>query len=107
MRRNYLVLIKVVLAIIGATGGICACVLFAKKYHNYNAAVWAGVSAAFALFFLHIVFSVRRDIQHKIQPVRFILYMFIGGIGIIMGLSVFVAYLVVGVTGNESGSVYL
>ncbi|XP_031572677.1 heme transporter hrg1-A-like [Actinia tenebrosa] len=106
MRRNYRTIIKVVFAILGALAGICACFLFAKKYHNVHAAVWAGVSAVFALFFLHIVFSVLRDIQRKIPPSRFIIYKVVGAIGTIMGLSVFIAYLVIGATKKESVDPY-
>lgn len=103
MRKNYKEIIKMTLAIIGAIVGICGCAVFAGKYHNYNAAVWAAVSAKFALFFLLIVFFAHRDVERKIMPVRFKLCIVISGIGMVMGLSVFIAYLVVGATSNERG----
>lgn len=105
MRKNYKEIIKMTLAIIGAIVGICGCAVFAGKYHNYNAAVWAAVSAKFALFFLLIVFFAHRDVERKIMPVRFKLCIVISGIGMVMGLSVFIAYLVVGATSNERGIV--
>lgn len=109
MRRKYRIgtIIRVVFAIMGASAGISASIVFSKKYHNENAAAWSGVSAAFAIFFLYMVFSVHRDIQRKIPPSRFILYMFVGAVGAIMGLAVFIAYLVIGATRKESGIVLI
>ena len=107
MRRIHKIqmIIKVIVAIMGASAGISACILFKKKYNNSNAAAWAGISAAFAIFFLYIVFSVRRDIERKIPPKRFLYYMLVGAAGAITGIAVCIAYLVIGATKKESGIV--
>jgi len=61
--KRYKAIVKIVAAIIGVIAGVSACGLFGKKYHNYHAAGWAAFSALCALYFLHIVFTVRRDVQ--------------------------------------------
>ena len=107
MKKASREIIEITLAIIGVVVGISACALFAAKYHNYSAGVWAAISAAFALFFLYIVLSVRRDVQHQITLVHFLVYTVIGGIGIVAGLAVFIAYLVIGLKDNEKGKIFL
>ena len=105
MTKKYFEVIKIILGFIGVTAGGCACVVFAVKYHNYNASIWAGVSTFAAIFLLYMICSVRRDIQLSILPSRFSWFMVISAFGILTGLSVFVTYLVIGARRTE-GDLY-
>lgn len=103
--KKYKQIIKIISAIIGVVLGISACITFAKKFHNYHAAGWAAFSSVCALFFLHIVFAVRRDLERKIQPETFVVYMVIGCVGILAGSAVLVTYITIGAINHESGQV--
>lgn len=100
-------IIKVVFAVMGASSGISMCGVFRKKYNNVHGAVWAGASAAFAIFFLYIVFSVHRDVNRKIPPSRFKSYSFVGAVGAMAGLAGSIAYLIIAATNKESGIVLI
>ncbi|KAJ7389843.1 hypothetical protein OS493_028812 [Desmophyllum pertusum] len=87
----------------GAIAGISGCIAYAKVYHNYNAATWAAVSAAFAIIFLRLNFSVRRDHERLITIETFTAFMWVGIVGLIAGLIAFITYIVLGATHHEHG----
>ena len=95
---------RIIAAIAGVVAGISGCITYAEVYHNYNAAVWAGVSAAFAIVFLRLNFSVRRDYERVITRETFIAYLWIGVLGAIAGFVALITYIVLGVTDHEKGN---
>ncbi|KXJ28258.1 heme transporter hrg1-A [Exaiptasia diaphana] len=99
--KRYKEIVKIVAAIFGVIAGLAACGLFAKKYQNYHASGWAAFSALCAVYFLHVVFSVRRDLERKINPDCFSLYMVFSSLGIMTGLVVFVTYIAMGANHQE------
>jgi len=101
--KKYKLVLRIIAAFVGAGVGIAGCIAFAKVYHNYNAAVWAAVSAVFAIIFLHLHFSVRRDHERLIPRLKFTVIMHIGTIGWMAGLIGFITDIALGITHHESG----
>jgi len=101
--KKYRLVKRIIAAIAGAAAGIAGCITYARVYHNYNAAVWAGLSAAFAIVFLHLNFSVRRDYERSITRETFKAYLLVGVLGAVAGLAALITYIVLGVTHHEKG----
>ncbi|XP_020601195.1 heme transporter HRG1-like [Orbicella faveolata] len=101
--QKYRLVKRIIAAIAGAVAGIAGCITFAKVYHNYNAAVWAGLSAAFAIVFLRLNFSVRRDYERVITRETFKAYLLIGVLGTVAGFVALITYIVLGATHHEKG----
>ncbi|XP_078377041.1 uncharacterized protein LOC144660310 [Oculina patagonica] len=101
--QKYKLIKRIIAAFVGAGAGIAGCITYAKVYHNYNAATWAAVSAAFAIIFLRLNFSVRRDHERAITTETFNAYMWIGALGIAAGLIGLVTYIVLGAEHHETG----
>ena len=100
---KYRLIMRIIWAFVGVVVGIAGCIVFAKVYHNYNAAIWAGVSALFAVVFLHLHFAVRRDIERIIPRSKFTVIMYIGLTGLIAGVVGFVTNLALGIHRHETG----
>ena len=101
--KKYKMVVRIIAAFVGAIVGISGCVAFAKVYRNYDAAIWAAVSAVFAIVFLHLHFAVRRDHERLIPRLKFTVIMFIGTSGLIAGVIGFITYIALGVSHQESG----
>ena len=101
--KKYKLIMRIISAIVGAIAGISGCITYAKVYHNYNAATWAAVSAIFAIIFLRLNFSVRRDHERTITRERFNAYMWIGALGFVAGLIGLITYIILGVKNHEQG----
>ncbi|KAL9966214.1 hypothetical protein ACROYT_G024257 [Oculina patagonica] len=101
--QKYMLIKRIISAFVGASAGIAGCATYAKVYHNYNAATWAAVSAAFAIIFLRLNFSVRRDHERAITRETFNAYLWVGALGIVAGLIGLVTYIVLGAENNERG----
>lgn len=104
--QKYKLITRIISAFTGAIAGISGCIAYAKVYHNYNAATWAAVSAAFAIIFLRLNFSVRRDHERLITIETFTAFMWVGIVGLIAGLIAFITYIVLGATHHEHGKKY-
>ena len=102
--KKYRLIKRIIAAIAGAVAGITGCITFAKVFHNYNAAVWAGLSAAFAIVFLRLNFSVRRDYERVITRETFKVYLLIGVLGAVAGFVALITYIVLGATHHEKGN---
>ena len=100
---KYRLIMRIIWAFVGVVVGIAGCIVFAKVYHNYNAAIWAGVSALFAVVFLHLHFAVRRDIERIIPRSKFTVIMYIGLTGLIAGVVGFFTNLALGIHRHETG----
>ena len=100
---KYRLIMRIIWAFVGVVVGIAGCIAFAKVYHNYNAAAWAGVSALFAVVFLHLHFAVRRDIERIIPKSKFTVIMYIGLTGLIAGVVGFFTNLALGIHRHETG----
>ena len=100
---KYRLIMRIIWAFVGVVVGIAGCIVFAKVYHNYNAAIWAGVSALFAVVFLHLHFAVRRDIERIIPMSKFTVIMYIGLTGLIAGVVGFFTNLALGIHRRETG----
>ena len=100
---KYRLIMRIIWAFVGVTVGIAGCIVFGKVYHNYNAAAWAGVSALFAVVFLHLHFAVRRDIERIIPRSKFTVIMYIGLTGLIAGVVGFFTNLALGIHRHETG----
>ena len=102
--KKYRLVVKIIAAFSLAILGISGCIAFAKVYHNYNAAVWAGVSAAFAIVFIRLHFMVYRDRHERsISRLRFTITLWIGVVGLIAALVGLITYIVLGVKHHEKG----
>lgn len=102
--KKYRLVVKIIAAFSLAILGISGCIAFAKVYHNYNAAVWAGVSAAFAIVFIRLHFMVYRDRHERsISSLRFTITLWIGVVGLIAALAGLITYIVLGVKNHEKG----
>ena len=102
--KKYRLIKRIIAAIAGAVAGITGCITFAKVLHNYNAAVWAGLSAVFAIVFLRLNFSVRRDYERVITRETFKVYLLIGVLGAVAGFVALITYIVLGATHHEKGN---
>lgn len=102
--KKYRLVKRIIAAFAGAAAGIAGCITYARVYHNYNAAVWAGLSAAFAIVFLHLNFSVRRDYERSITRETFKAYLLVGVLGAVAGLAALITYIVLGATHHEKGN---
>ena len=91
----------VVHGVIGMSAGICGSAVFASKYNNTNAAVWAGISAFVALLYVQANRSVYRDVNRVIRPQCFLIYISIAGIFVLAGFVVMITYLAIGLTRKE------
>ena len=94
-------ILMVVHGVIGMSAGICGCAVFASKYGNTNAAVWAGISAFVALLYVQASRSVYRDVNRVISPQCFLVYIFIAGIFVLAGSVVMITYLCIGLVHKE------
>ena len=96
-------LYRYILSIIGIIIGLSAAGCFGGVYHNYHAAGWGLVSGVFALlaFILHV--KVRRDSSCSIRPAFFIRLKKIGIFGAVLGVAVFIGYLIKGILVHETG----
>jgi len=65
--------------------------------------VWAGVSAAFAILFIHLHFAVRRDHERTIPRLKFTVILWIGVIGFLAGIIGLITYIVLGTSHHENG----
>lgn len=101
--KRYKLVLRIIAAFVGITVGIAGCITFAKVYHNYNAASWAGVSAIFAIVFLHLHFAVRRDLERAISRTKFSVIMWIGFGGMCSGIIGFIINIAFGVKNHEHG----
>ena len=101
--KKYKLITRIIAAFIGAIAGVSGCILFAKVYQNYHAATWAAISAVFAIVFLRLNFSVRRDHERLISRETFVITLSIGFMGFVAGFIGFITYLVLGITHHESG----
>lgn len=101
--KRYKLIMRIIAAFVGISVGIAGCITFAKVYHNYNAASWAGVSAIFAIVFLHLHFAVRRDLERVISRSKFNVIMWIGFGGMCSGIIGFVVNIAFGVKNHETG----
>lgn len=101
--KRYKLVMRIIAAFVGITVGIAGCITFAKVYHNYNAASWAGVSAIFAIVFLHLHFAVRRDLERVISRSKFNVIMWIGFGGLCSGIIGFIINFAFGVKNHETG----
>ena len=101
--RKYKLVMRIIWAVVGVVVGISGCIVFTKVYHNYNAAVWAGLSAVFAIIFLHLNFSVRRDCERQIPRLKFTVIMFIGVTGLMAGVAGFFTNIALGIARHETG----
>ena len=104
--KKYKLVTRIIAAFVGAIVGISGCVVFVKIYQNYNAAVWAAVSALLAIVFLHLNFAVRRDHERLISSQKFTVIMYIGACGLLAGLIGFITSIVLGITHHESGKAH-
>ena len=96
-------LYRYTLSIIGIIIGLSAAGCFGGVFHNYHAAGWGLVSGVFALlaFILHA--KVRRDTSCSIRPAFFIRLKKIGLLGAVLGVGVFIGYLIKGILVRETG----
>ena len=101
--QKYKLITRIIAAFAGAIAGISGCVAYVKVYQNYNAATWAAISAVFAILFLRINFSVRRDHERLITGETFTLYMCAGIFALVAGLAATITYIELGVKHNEKG----
>lgn len=101
--QKYKLITRIIAAFAGAIAGISGCVAYVKVYQNYNAATWAAISAVFAILFLRINFSVRRDHERLITRETFTLYMCAGIFALVAGLAATITYIELGVKHNEKG----
>ena len=101
--KKYKLVMRIIAAFVGIAVGIAGCIAFAMVYHNYNAASWAGVSAIFAIVFLHLHFAVRRDLERVISRNKFNVIMWIGFVGMCSGIIGFIINIAVGVKNHETG----
>lgn len=101
--RKYKLVMRIIWAVVGVVVGISGCIVFTKVYHNYNAAVWAGLSAVFAIIFLHLNFAVRRDCERQIPRLKFTVIMFIGVTGLMAGVAGFFTNIALGIARHETG----
>lgn len=101
--KKYKLVTRIIAAFVGAIVGISGCVVFLKIYQNYNAAVWAALSALLAIVFLHLHFAVRRDHERLISNQKFTVIMYIGACGFLAGLIGFITSIVLGIRHHESG----
>ena len=103
--QKYKLITRIISAFVGAIAGITGCIAYAKVYQNYNAATWAAISAVFAIVFLRLNFSVRRDHEKLISKETFTMFMCVGVLGFVAGLSGTIAYVELGATHPESGKI--
>lgn len=101
--KKYKLVMRIIAAFVGIIVGISGCIVFAKVYHNYNAASWAGVSALFAALFLHLHFAVRRDLERVISREKFTTIMYVGFGGLVSGIIGFIINIAFGIKNHESG----
>ncbi|KAL9966216.1 hypothetical protein ACROYT_G024259 [Oculina patagonica] len=101
--KKYKLVMRIIAAFVGIIVGISGCIAFAKVYHNYNAASWAGVSALFAALFLHLHFAVRRDLERVISREKFTTIMYVGFGGLVSGIIGFIINIAFGIKNHESG----
>ena len=101
--QKYKLITRIIAAFAGAIAGFSGSITYVKVYQNYNAATWAAISAVFAILFLRINFSVRRDHERLIPRETFTLYMCAGIVALVAGLVATISYIVLGVKHNEKG----
>lgn len=101
--KKYRLVVRIIAAFVGASVGIAGCIAFAKLYQNYNAAIWAAVSAVFAIIFLHLHFAVRRDHERLIPKLKITIIMHIGFCGLVAGVTGFIANIALGIRHHETG----
>ena len=65
--------------------------------------MWAGVSAAFAILFIHLHFAVRRDHERTIPRLKFTVILWIGVIGFLAGIIGLITYIALGTSHHENG----
>lgn len=98
------IVLKVVHGVIGMSAGICGCAVFATKYDNINAAVWAAISAFVALLYVQANRSVYRDVKRVISSQCFHIYMIAAGVFMLAGSVVMITYLAIGLSHNEGAN---
>ena len=101
MESKVRLILMVIHGVIGMSAGICGCAVFASKYGNTSAAVWAGISAFVALLYVQANRSVYRDVNRVISPQCFVIYIFIAGIFVLAGSVVMITYLSIGLIRKE------
>ena len=101
--KKYRLVMKMIAAFTLTAVGISGCITFAKVYHNYNAAVWAGVSVAYAILFIHLHFAVRRDYERLIPRLKFTIILWKGVVGFAAGIIGLITYIVLGKKHHEKG----
>lgn len=101
--KKYKLVTRIIAGFVGAIVGIAGCVAFAKVYKNYNAAIWAALSAVFAILFLHLHFAVRRDHERVIPRLKFTVISFVGMSGFIAAIIGFIVNIALGIRSHESG----
>ena len=96
-------MVHMVAAAVGIVVGCSACVVFARVYQNFDAAMWAGVSAVFAALLFSTSLKVHRD-QERLTPIsHFTITKWVGFVGLLAGIAGFFAYIILGVRNNEKG----
>jgi H+/Cl- antiporter ClcA len=101
MDRKLKLILMVIHGVVGMSAGICGCAVFASKYSNINAAVWAGISAFIAFLYVQANRSVYRDVNSVISPQCFLIYIFVAVVFMLAGSVVMITYLVIGLTRKE------
>ena len=103
--KKYKLEMQIIAGFVGIVVGISGCVAFAAVYQNYNATVWAGVSAIYAFLFLCLHIAVRRDVEisrNKFNPIIW------GGFGgVVSGIIVFIVNIAFGIKNHEAGKLSL
>lgn len=101
MKRNTKIILRIVHGAIGLLAGVSACFVFAMKFDNIDAAVWAAVSGFVALLYVGVNSSVLRDIRGNIYPHRFLQYMVLAFILMMAGFAAMLTYMVIGINEKE------
>ena len=104
MESKVRIILKVVHGVIGMSAGICGCAVFATKYGNINAAVWAAISAFVAFLYVQANRSVYRDVKRVISSRCFLMYMIVAGIFMLAGFLAMVTYLAIGLSHKEGAN---
>ena len=105
MESNFRLILKVVHGVIGMSAGICGSAVFATKYGNTNAAVWAAISALVALLYVQVNRSVYRDLKRVITSQCFSLYIMLAGVFMLAGIVVMITFLAIGLYYKEGTNV--
>ena len=101
--QGYRFWIRVVFSGIGILVGAIAVICFSAVFFNIHCSAWGGISGIYAALTFAMHVSVKYDEQTRMKPTTFRTLVYAGISGIVIGVVVFVGYLIKGILTKEKG----